>query len=95
MNLIYKNQETFEEKYLFFYPTPMVATANFMATFGDLSNFVVNASLQKLKEAHPEGDLDYLQTFEFEGKEFWIISDAPADYEVEKPHITFLMPEDY
>jgi hypothetical protein len=67
---------------------PVVATTHFALTFYLPGPLMIQA-LQMIQEKKTKqnGWISYLQVFELEGQEFWVIDDGEA--------ITFLLPEDY
>lgn len=79
-----------------FNKTFKVMTANFLSTFGNQAQEIVENAIQMIAKAHPEG-ADYMQTFEYHNQDdvirFWLIVDIGA-YEGQNV-LTALLPEDY
>lgn len=65
----------------------LVATSNFINTFGDQAYLIAIQAVLKIKEERVPFGADYLQICEYDGKTFWVIDDID--------HVTVLMPEDY
>lgn len=94
MEVILNEQEINDNHYEFF-GVPIVATKGFVEKFGNECSELSLVSLKLLKEKYPNRNWDYLQTFEYAGDKFWVISDALQGEHLQDEHITFLLPEEY
>ncbi|MDR3595060.1 hypothetical protein [Clostridium sp.] len=65
----------------------LVATSNFINTFGNKAYLIAIKAVTKIITERVPLGADYLQVCEYNGKTFWIIDDID--------HVTVLMPEDY
>lgn len=67
----------------------LVATANFISTFGDEAYLLAIETISKIKKERvsTEEGADYFQVCEYQLKKFWVIDDGDV--------VTALMPEDY
>jgi hypothetical protein len=65
----------------------LVATSNFINTFGDQAYLVAIHAVLKIKDERVPLGADYLQVCEYNNKVFWVIDDGD--------HTTILLPEDY
>lgn len=65
----------------------LVATRNFINTFGHQAYLLAIKTVLKIQQERVPSGADYLQICEYNGKTFWIIDDSNV--------VTVLMPEDY
>ena len=65
----------------------LVATSNFLNTFGNDAFILATQALGIIQTQRVPNGADYLQVCEYKGTTFWLIDDVD--------HITVLMPEDY
>lgn len=65
----------------------LVATRNFVKTFGHQAYLLAIRAVIKIQTERVPNGADYLQICEYNGRTFWIIDDVD--------HVTVLMPEDY
>lgn len=65
----------------------LVATSNFINTFGNKAYLIAIQAVLKIKDERVPLGADYLQIAEYQNKTFWVIDDID--------HVTVLMPEDY
>jgi hypothetical protein len=65
----------------------LVATRNFINTFGHQAYLLAIKAVIKIQTERVPNGADYLQICEYDSKIFWIIDDID--------HVTVLMPEDY
>lgn len=84
MEILLKPQE---ESSGFQFDGPLVATRNFLNTFGDKAVYIATQALLMIQLQRVPSGADYLQIVECNSITFWIIDDID--------HITALMPEDY
>ncbi len=98
--VILNKQECNDENYDF--SIQVVATQNLINRINSLNKMPVQQVLliahTLLLEAHEDkSNIDYLQTFSYEGIDFWCISNKLVDepYNPEYHVVTWLLPEDY